>query len=242
MLRSTLGVAAALLATTAVAPAATADELGSLSGIRFWDRNEDGVHQPEEPGFTGGTITLQTLDGKPVAETQLDGEGRYTFSEVTPGEYEVLFPLNKQSYLDSTPQRARVTIEAGKPATVDYGVRGGEISGMAWEDRNGDGQRQEDEPPMVGIKVRLADPYPSTVTDKDGRYRFQDLPVGMDNYGLSFEMRAGSSFSPPLVGDEKTDSDVIDADEGIAQARITTFRGIIYDAENADAGYVPAEG
>lgn len=241
MLRSSVGVAALLLAVIPV-PAAGAENTentGSIAGVRFWDRNNDGVHQTEEPGAPAHLVYLEKPSGERVAEAQISDNGNYIMTDIAPGDYIVVFPLNREYYLDSTPRRAQVTVTADQRALVDYGVRGGELSGMAWKDLNGDGQRQQGEPPLAGVRVELGLPAPIGYTNKDGTYHFHDLPVMQDVYGPTFEVRPGMSFSPPLVGKEATDSDVIDADEGKADAKITTFRGIIYDALNTDAGYVP---
>jgi hypothetical protein len=91
---------------------------------------------------------------------------------------------------------------------------GGALGNRVFADRNGDGLQGFDEPGIAGVIVRLLDsagsPLVSTLTAADGRYRFAGVASG--DYRIAFEAMPGHEFSPPDVGgDDRIDSDVIDA-------------------------------
>jgi uncharacterized repeat protein (TIGR01451 family) len=65
---------------------------GLVWGIKFYDKDLDGVKDLDEPGLAGWTIILEgvTDQGVPVyRETTTDGTGYYEFAEVQPGTYDV---------------------------------------------------------------------------------------------------------------------------------------------------------
>ncbi len=59
----------------------------------------------------------------------------------------------------------------------------GGIAGGAWDDGNGNGQREGDEPPLPGLTVTLANaagqPIASALSGADGGYRFDNLAPGL---------------------------------------------------------------
>ncbi|QOV89384.1 tandem-95 repeat protein [Humisphaera borealis] len=80
-----------------------------IRGVRFDDRNDDGVKDAGEPGVAGVTVFVDldrddTLDaGEPTAVTKVDGS--YVFTDLTPGAYvvrEVLSGGNKRTFPRTT--------------------------------------------------------------------------------------------------------------------------------------------
>ena len=124
----------------------------------------------------------------------------------------------------------------------DVSVRGDcaqpRLGGYAWRDENGDGLRQDYEPPFAGVTVELHDAAgvptgATTVTDATGFYEFTELAVG--DYRVGFETVAGFAFSPRDVGpDEFLDSDADAA--GITAAFATTYDEAVHVV---GAGYTP---
>ncbi|MBK0869571.1 MAG: TonB-dependent receptor [Saccharopolyspora sp.] len=233
---------AAALPLAVAAPAQAADAgTGTVSGKYFMDRNGDGQQQADEPGPHAGFVELLTTDGRQVAHGSPDEQGFYEFGDVAPGDYQVRF--NEGGFLPTTPNNVPVSVQDGGTAQADFGMQGGEISGMAWEDSNGDGQRQQGEPPIAGVEITSIDgaQYRAT-TGEDGTYRIADAWINKD-YRLTFQPREGMMFAPPRVGAPETDSDVIDADDGSAEASVWVGKpGFIINAHNIDAGYVPPRG
>jgi hypothetical protein len=84
------------------------------------------------------------------------------------------------------------------------------LGGTVWEDRDGDGVMQPDEPRLYGVLVHLLDHagwvLQTTVTGGDGRYRF-DVGSG-EALRVQFEAPVGWAFTVPDQGvDDLLDSD-----------------------------------
>ncbi len=240
LLAAALPLAVAAPAQAADAGAAGAEDggTGTVAGKYFMDRNGDGQQQADEPGPHNGFVELLTTDGRQVAHGSPDEQGRYEFGDVAPGDYQVRF--NMGGFRPTTPNNVPVSVRNGGTAQADFGMQGGQISGMAWEDTNGDGQRQEGEPPIAGVEITSIDGAQySATTGEDGTYRIADAEIDKD-YRLTFQPREDMMFAPPQVGAPETDSDVIDADDGSAEASVWVGKpGFIINAWNIDAGYVP---
>ncbi len=85
------------------------DGPGSVAiGNRVWhDLNKDGIRDAGEPGIPGVTVELYAAgdtagSDTPVATTVTDGDGRYLFALVDPGDYFVAIDANDAA-LSSTP-------------------------------------------------------------------------------------------------------------------------------------------
>ncbi len=174
----------------------------SISGRVWLDGDNNGVADAGEAGIAGVTVRLSGTDstGAPVtAEVQTDAQGRYSFTDLTPGTYVVTEPtqpadtLNGQTVAGSTGGTATpvtsvpsqiegIVLGANQHSTDNnFGeLRGGSISGRVFKDNNDDGQVDPDE---TGILLTgsddLGNPVNVTVTtDKDGKYRFDGLRPG----------------------------------------------------------------
>ncbi len=65
----------------------------SLGDFVWLDLDEDGVQDANEPGLEGVTVTLKDAGGNTVATTTTDANGAYSFTDLTPGDYTVVFTL-----------------------------------------------------------------------------------------------------------------------------------------------------
>ena len=65
----------------------------SLGDYVWWDLDEDGVQDADEPGLEGVTVTLKDSDGNVVDTDTTDANGAYTFDDLDPGDYTVEFTL-----------------------------------------------------------------------------------------------------------------------------------------------------
>ncbi|MGO1543845.1 MAG: SdrD B-like domain-containing protein [Gulosibacter sp.] len=119
---------------------------------------------------------------------------------------------------------AAVKATEGIDPTWDAGVieRSYAIGDYTWIDENRDGVQDEDEPVLPGVTVEITDPsgnpvkdvygneVPSTTTDENGKYIFDNLPAG--DYKIKFilpeEIANEYVFTPRNQGDDPaTDSD-----------------------------------
>ncbi|MBN2045371.1 MAG: DUF3048 C-terminal domain-containing protein [Anaerolineales bacterium] len=104
-----------------------------------------------------------------------------------------------QAWLDSTPE-AELVLHLVPAAVGD----------RVWEDLNGNGLQDEDEPGLPGVTVSLVDlegeAVATTQTDGDGQYLFTDVPAG--EYSLEFFLE-NTLFTVQDAGeDDGLDSDV----------------------------------
>ena len=203
-----------------VLPGAAVDDInfgnqplpGSIQGTKWQDDNGDGARDTNEPGLPGVTVYLDLnsngiLDeGEPVTETSTDNSatgadeaGRYRFAAVDAGKY-VVREVVPDGHAQTFPQGGQHEIEV-LPGTavegIDFGnlPLPGSIDGSKWQDDNGDGERDPDEPGLPGVTIYvdlngngiLDDDEPQTETraddpetasDESGRYQFDGLRAG----------------------------------------------------------------
>ncbi|GAA3617922.1 hypothetical protein GCM10022267_00170 [Lentzea roselyniae] len=128
MRKFTVGLVAAAAALLAVSPA-IAERPNTINGEIWLDVNEDGVRQAEEPPLAGVVVGLP---GKPANATT-DERGRYRFTGLADGTYEIEFnqPVGhgltvpgRDSDVDWLRSgRHTVTVQHGSRQRVDAGYR-----------------------------------------------------------------------------------------------------------------------
>jgi len=137
-------------------------------------------------------------------------------------------------FLDNTGAvRDYFTIAKGTPTT-------GTVSGLTWQESDGDGIRESGETLLQGKEVRL---YTSTnslvstqTTASGGSYAFTGVAPG--NYYVQF-ISGGATFAPQNAGgNDAIDSDASTADGKTAQFGVTAGNTVA----NTDAGFVAAGG
>ncbi len=167
-----------------------------ISGFVFVDDNGDCLHDPNEMSLSGVTIRLVDSQGREIAITTTDRNGRYQFVDIPPGTYTIIED-QPEGYFEGaatpgsaggraeTPSRiGSITLEAGQIAVeYDFCERPpAEISGFVFVDRNADCVRDQGESSISGVRVELLDStgrvIATTTTDASGQYRFTDLPEG----------------------------------------------------------------
>lgn len=158
----------------------------------FLDTNRDGVADPGE------------------ASTTTNAQGHYIFTDLAPGFHRVAFDLPEYheatdggglAYRDVYVSNSRTTVQ-----NFSLRVRPDVLGGVVWEDRNGDGVAQEDEPPVVdtvvyidrdndGVHDNTGFPWerePYVETDADGRFLFTNLAEG--DYVLRVKVHYAQSW------------------------------------------------
>src|SRR5262249_33921064 len=133
----------------------------ALSGLKFHDLNGDGVRQANEPGLPGWTVFVDLNDngvldpGEPSAVT--NAQGNYTISNVSPGTV-VLRAVLQPNWAPTLPPGGAYTltvVSGQNQAGLDFGNRSGPITGSKFNDLNGDGIRQPNEPGLSGWRIYL---------------------------------------------------------------------------------------
>ena len=199
----------------------------ALGDFVWLDRNADGIQDPGEPGVHHVLIELFDARGFVLGSMMTDTNGYYSFRCRPPGDYFVRFhpsegyevsPRNQggDESVDSNPDpvtgdTANINLGPNEfDRTIDMGLyQPAALGDFVWEDTDGDGVQDPNEPGVPGVTVRLRDCEGNTldtmVTDANGQYLFEVTP---GEYQVTFELPAGFVFSPQDQGG----NDAIDSD------------------------------
>ncbi len=195
--------------------------LGTIGDFVWNDINGNGIQDGTEPGVPGVTVNLLNSSNQVIATTTTDSTGHYLFSNLASGSYTVQFvapggdtfttknaagstPAN-DSNANSNGTTDAITLAAGQTdLTIDAGLLGNAALGdKVWNDINGDGIQQTNEPGISGVTVNLMDStgttvLSSTTTDANGIYHFTNLVPG--TYQVQFVSPAGYAYTQYFVG------------------------------------------
>jgi hypothetical protein len=112
----------------------------------------------------------------------------------------------------TTGETGQITLGVGQNnTTVDAGLQSikANLSGVAWDDENRNGQREQEEPRRSGSTVTLYDSVGTvvgtTTTNGSGAYSFTSLEPG--NYRVGFSKPLHYDYTAANVGPDGTDSD-----------------------------------
>jgi len=178
----------------------------SVGDMVWYDNNGDGIQDAGELGVEGVTVVLLNADGTPVTDLAgnpvgpavTDSNGQYSFDNLPPGDYQVMFDLDTlpanyvvtqqdatnsqqpaasdQSDSDADPTTG-LTASTGmlmagdEDNSLDMGIVAIQpvtIGDQVWEDTNGDGIQDAGEPGVEGVTVMLFNADGSPVVDMDG--------------------------------------------------------------------------
>lgn len=194
-------------------------ELNTISGKKFEDLNHNGQWNKNEPFLAGWTITL-TKEGDPSfnKSVQTDAQGKYQFEDLTPGKY-LVCEVQQAGWVQTFPQSNngchKITFywygeNADHRSFGNYEL--GVITGVKFNDANGNGVRDNNEPTIKDWTINLYEqtnnaqmfsslttPTATTTTDSQGKYRFEDLQPG--KYRVCEVMRANWTRTYPAASD-----------------------------------------
>jgi len=201
------------------APSSAPTQLARIGPNRVWgDQNGNGLQDEGEEGIPEIIVCLFNVTGHQITNTTTDENGDYNFEDVPPGYYyvEVQNPdgwefspvvdggnqIQSSDSIESGYGWSPVTqLELGMTEdTWDAGMyQPVTIGNKVWDDSNGNGYQDADEPGMPNITAILmhadGEEVSRTDTDADGFYRFEGLPPG--NYAVQFDIPESFSFLPP---------------------------------------------
>ena len=180
------------------------DELGSICGMKFNDLNGNGRRDDGEPGIPNWTITLS---GALEISTTTDREGNFCFVNLPAGEYKI-YELMQNGWVQTSPFTTyySVNLAAGQNITgvyfgnkVKQDDKPGSICGMKFNDLNGNGRKDDNEPGLSNWTITLDGAVEMTVTtDRDGSFCFVDLPAGV--YTIKEIIQEGWIQTSPSTG------------------------------------------
>jgi len=202
------------------------EALVHIGGQLWEDEDLDSEVDPDESIWPEIPVTLYSQDDPdtPIATVLTDDNGQYLFENLPPGNYFVILangqgpegtlpPLYySNDALDDLRGNTGLLAEGDSALSTNIALNlPGSLSGVAWQDNNGDGVQHSDEPAVRNVTAILYDALGKEVgrmpTDEDGGYHFQDLIPG--EYVVEFIGLQGQSISPANQGDDDTrDSDV----------------------------------
>ena len=166
----------------------------SINGTIYRDGDRDGRKGDTEGRYSGVTVQLLDKDGKVIATTTTDKDGKYSFEHLPDGTYSV--KVVKDGALADTDQTGDpdnkldnasepITLDEDNPTKgdVDFGyVPNNTITGTVYRDDNRDKTIDGDEPGLERVSVQLLDEDGNVLqtldTAADGTYAFQHLPDG----------------------------------------------------------------
>ncbi len=194
---------------------------GSIGDRVWYDRDGDGVQDPDENGLAGVGVSITAdIDGDGINEYSqamvTDANGNYTFDHLAAADYTVLIDTatlpggatptyDLDSATNLPDNQATYTLATGENMDrVDFGYTGsGTIGDLVWNDSNGNGVQDAGEQGFAGVTVTLTGDLDgdgvaaetiTTTTDADGNYRFDNLFLG--DYTVSIDpatLPAGTS-------------------------------------------------
>ncbi|HUV65657.1 MAG TPA: GEVED domain-containing protein, partial [Sedimentisphaerales bacterium] len=174
-----------------------------IRGVKYNDLNDNGNKDPNEPELGGWQITLEDGDHNLLATATTDTDGQYTLTITEPGTYfiaEVQKPGWRQTdpFFEGSPSAYWFLFsELPSYAVMDRYNFGnhqtgteppegtGTIRGMKYNDLNGDGRRDPNEPGLANWKIyvdlnhnnKWEEGEPYDITDSDGKYSISEVPV-----------------------------------------------------------------
>ncbi len=213
---------------------------GSISGLKFNDSNGNGTLDSGEPGIENWKIFI-SRNGEIAETTYTDANGFYQFSDLGPGTYYVNEELSSgwtQTYgaggytqrLQSGDSLVDKTFGNFKNIT---------ISGMKFDDKNGDGSQEINDGGIAGWTILLSkdgQPAESTLTNADGYYSFEDLGPGV--YTVAEETQSGWTQTYGTAGYSvtATSGDNV-TDRNFGNFKNITITGTKFEDENGNGTF-----
>jgi ELWxxDGT repeat protein len=156
---------------------------GGFEGVRVYlDLNGNGFYNPGEPS------------------TRSDADGNYRLGAL-PGQYRLAIVDLGPGHEYTQPMTRAMSVRANKSNRADFAIgydgHDGVIRGVIFDDRDGDGVQDDNEPGISGATVFFNDTSSDigsryVATDTKGAYRFDGLSRG--RYQVSTEAPSGSEW------------------------------------------------
>jgi hypothetical protein len=180
--RTTLGSIGVSVAANGSAQASFGyQQTGAISGVAFNDLNGNGTQDAGEPGIGSVIVTAQALAGTGIATATTTSSGFYVIGGLTAGSYRVS-AADVQNFVRTTLNPVTVFVATGGSATVHFGYqRKGTISGVTFNDRNGNGVQDTGEPGLavtVTLQTVGGTIMTHTTSTNNGSYSFSRIAPG----------------------------------------------------------------
>ncbi|TDB61355.1 SdrD B-like domain-containing protein [Arundinibacter roseus] len=256
---------------------------GSLGDFVWKDLNDNGQQDDGEPGVNGVKVILwSAVGGAPGAKldsTTTAGNGAYSFTNLLAGDYIVQIDLttlpdsclisSKQNIGNDASDNDFTTAGLSPVVTLDPTLTGlskdnptidaglyspkGSLGDFVWKDLNDNGQQDDGEPGVNGVKVILwsavggapGAKLDSTITAGNGAYGFTNLLAGDYIVQIDVSTLPDSCLISPKQnegGDDEKDNDFTTAGLSPIVTLDPTLTGLNKDNPTIDAGLYSPKG
>ncbi|MGQ9877262.1 MAG: SdrD B-like domain-containing protein, partial [Chloroflexus sp.] len=206
----------------------------SIGNFVWEDTDGDGVQDSGENGIGGVTVTLYRADDSAVGSTTTAADGSYSFSNLPPGAYYLVFSNLPSGYVftaadqggdnevDSdadtvTGRTSTFTLVSGQiDLSWDAGLyRPASVGDRVWLDTNGNGLQDTGESGIQSVAVAIYSAGPDGVigggddvfveaTSTDSSGNYSFSGLRPGSYYLLFDLPSGYSISPQDRGSDNT--------------------------------------
>ena len=187
----------------------------AVGGSVWWDQDADGVRDVGEAAVTGAVVGVtqvgggSALDpvGETVGSTTSGVGGAYSFASLVGGHAYRVTATAPAGYLagsGAVADSAVLTTHGSSETALDVALLGiGGVTGIVWDDTDGDGVRDTGEPGRSGVPVRIVRSGGAAATDasgtvvapvgtsSDGSFGFGTLALGFA-YVVAIDLPTGS--------------------------------------------------
>ena len=218
---------------------------GEITGHIYNDVNGNGVQDAGEPDLAGVDVDITDADGNTQTVTT-DADGDYT-ATVPSGTTQV-------DVDESTLPAGAVQTEGTDPTTVEVVSGGvnfeenngynvptdGSVTGVVYDDVNGNGMQDAGEPGLGGVDVLVTDVNGDTqtvITDADGNYTVSvpagDVVIDIDDSTLP-DGAVQTEGTDPTTVTVVAGETVTEEDNGYNVPANGTIEGVVYDDVNGN--------
>ncbi|WP_206052172.1 T9SS type B sorting domain-containing protein, partial [Nonlabens xiamenensis] len=228
---------------------------GTVSGVVFNDANGNGVQDPGEAGLGGVSVDIVDSNGNPQTVVTA-ADGSWT-AQVPAGDTDIdvdetTLPAGSAlTTAGSDPETVTAVAGTDTPSTDDgYTVPtlDGTVSGVVFNDANGNGVQDPGEAGLGGVSVDIVDSNgnPQTVvTAADGSWTAQvpagDTDIDVDETTLPAGSALTTVGSDPETVTVVAGTDTPSTDDGYTQNNDGTITGTVFLDLNADGIQDPGE-
>jgi protocatechuate 3,4-dioxygenase beta subunit len=181
-------------------------KLLTISGQKFNDLDGNGVQDTGDTGVANWVIKADRNGAGTFAFTATtDANGNYSFPNLTPGTYRIR-EVPQSGWTQTSTDLPDVVVQSGSdvPGQNIGNFKLITLSGMAFEDKDGNGVMDSGDPVLAGWEIFLdtngdGTPdgnEPTAITDTGGNYSFPDLGPG--TYHVREVVQAGWTQTAPV--------------------------------------------
>ncbi|MBQ9210568.1 MAG: carboxypeptidase regulatory-like domain-containing protein [Clostridia bacterium] len=180
---------------------------GTVKGMVFADRNDNGRRDSDEAGLAGTKVRLMSEAGEEFSATVTDN-GEFLFDAVMPGRYYLEYELPTDGIFAQAGGDNTIFGEEGvgrgewfdfrtadqKEAPLCGGLTLGALSGSFFHDEDGSGTQQAEDVVLAGMRLTLTPDREElaaveAVSDEYGEFKITGLHP--DNYQLTLQLPEG---------------------------------------------------